>query len=664
MGEKRAKSFAKLDIYTIGDLINHFPFRYIDYTKPVQITDTQFDEYVVIRAEVVSKMPAVRVKGNKELYKVIVMDETQSATIVFFNQYAVKKLIVGKEYLFYGKISGFSNSKQMMSPEFILAGTKYNLVPIYHLTKDIGQQYITKCINTALNSINDGFVDVISQNLMDKYGYMSYKDAILHIHKPIDITDSENAKKRLVFEELLILQLGLLYLKNKNKKSYGTPFLNQNLDEFYNSLPFTPTNSQMEAIKEICNDFKSEVSMNRLLQGDVGSGKTLVACAGMVIASQNNCQSVLMAPTEILATQHYNTLLNLLSPLNLSIGLLTGSLKGKEKKFVLQQIENGEIDIIVGTHAVISENVKFKNLKYVITDEQHRFGVKQRALLNNKASGNPHVLVMSATPIPRTLGLLIFGDLDISVIDEMPKGRQVIKTYLITSDKRKRMFDFIIKHKQMGEQAFIVCPLIENSENSEDLFAVTDYIENIAKPNLPNCNIALLHGKMKANDKAKIMEDFLNKKYDVLVSTTVIEVGVDVPNATIMVIENAERYGLSALHQLRGRVGRSSLESFCILVSDHKGENSKERLKVLCNTHDGFELSKYDMENRGVGDFFGNRQHGLPTLKLANLMTDTKELYIAQKLSQKIIENDKELNSYPVLKIRVNNLFKDNTVFN
>ena len=664
VGEKRAKTFEKIGIYTIADLISHYPFRYIDYSTPTTVEDAVPGEYCVIKAEVYQKFSPVKLPGGRQICKVATGDDTGSLSIAFFSQYTGASLETEKEYLFYGKVMSGRTGKEMLSPEFISAGSTQPLTPVYHLTASISQKYIAKCMNMALVGLQDGLQDVIPQNIIDEYGLIPYKTAIKNIHQPSTLHKAEQAKNRLIFDELLTLQLGLLQLKSQNGETKGIHMPVQNLDAFYDSLPFTPTNAQLKAITEITDNMQGNTSMNRLLQGDVGTGKTLVACAGMVVCAQNGYQSVLMAPTEILATQHLETLASFLAPLNLRVDILTAAVKGKARTELLARIERGEVDVLVGTHAVLSENVKFAKLGFVVTDEQHRFGVKQRAILNNKAENTPHVLVMSATPIPRTLGLLMFGDLDVSVLDEAPKGRQQIKTYLVDTGKRQRMFGFIDKHKKLGEQTFIVCPLIEESDVSGELMAVTTYFEQIAKPLLPECAVALLHGKMKATDKATIMKDFTQHKYDVLCSTTVIEVGVDVPNATVMVIENAERYGLSALHQLRGRVGRGSKESFCILVSDHKGEKSTERLKTLCNTSDGFVLAQYDMETRGVGDFFGNRQHGLPTLKLANLMTDSKALYITQNIAQALVKENSTLSNYPLLKEKVEKLFDKNTAFN
>ena len=466
------------------------------------------------------------------------------------------------------------------------------------------------------------------------------KEALQKIHFPQTAADIHEARRRLIFEELLALQLGLLQLRSRDNALTGAPMQPVDISSFWQALPFTPTGAQTRCVAEITADFAKPQPMNRLLQGDVGSGKTLVAGAAMVTAAKNGYQSVLMAPTEILATQHAETLQKLLAPLHLTVALLTGSVKGKAKKEVLAAIAAHQADVVVGTHAVISEGVDFARLGLAVTDEQHRFGVRQRSLLAAKAD-HPHLLVMSATPIPRTLGLLMFGDLDVSVIDELPPGRTPVHTYAVTGKKRAAMYGFIAQHLAAGRQAYIVCPMITESET--DLQAVTTYYEETAKPLLPHARIGLMHGKLKPAEKAAVMEDFKAGRLDVLVSTTVIEVGVDVPNASIMVIENAERYGLSALHQLRGRVGRGGGDAYCILVSDHTGDAVKERLRFLCSTTDGFAIARFDLEHRGPGDFFGNRQHGLPTLQIADLMADTRVLHAAQQEALEIVHGDANL---------------------
>ena len=451
------------------------------------------------------------------------------------------------------------------------------------------------------------------------------------------------ARRRLIFEELLTLQLGISLLRSRGTRASGAPMRLVDLAPFWAALPFSPTSAQRRAAGELCADMAGDAPMNRLLQGDVGSGKTLVAAAGVYMAAQNGYQSALMAPTEILAGQHAESLQALLGPFGVRVALLTGSMRAAQRRATLAAVAEGQADLVVGTHAVIGAGVQFARLGFAVVDEQHRFGVRQRGLLAGKAAA-PHLLVMSATPIPRTLGLLIYGDLDISILDELPPGRKPVKTYFITGKKRRDMYGFLEKQLAAGHQVYIVCPLIEQeAEAAADMQAAKTYLEKTAAPLLPGRRIALLHGRMKPKEKAEVMHAFKTGEVEVLVSTTVIEVGVDVPNATVMVIENAERYGLSALHQLRGRVGRGAAESCCILVSDHDSEAVRGRLRFLCRTADGFAIARYDLEHRGPGDFFGNRQHGLPTLRIADLMADTKALYAAQQEAAAMLQADPQL---------------------
>ncbi|MDD3428744.1 MAG: ATP-dependent DNA helicase RecG [Oscillospiraceae bacterium] len=645
VGEKRAALFAKMGIATIEQLLYAFPRKYTDYSQPYPLAAAPYGSDCVVRVRIYSIGGETRVRGGKSITKVMAGDESGGLVITFFNNpYAAKKLSAEGEYLLHGRFTGLPARREIINPEFISALSPAPLTPIYHLTAGLGNTYVAKCVKTALEACADQLHEPLPISWLQQYKLCSLKDAIIGVHCPASMQQVETARRRLIFDELLSLQLGLLTLRSRSHTVTGAKMEKADVEVFYKALPFKPTNAQKRAVTELIADFKSDQPMNRLLQGDVGSGKTLVAAAGMVIAAQNGFQSVLMAPTEILAEQHAATLNRLLEPFGLTVALLTGSIKASVRKPLLAAIADGRAHIVVGTHAVIGEKVQFHKLGFAVTDEQHRFGVRQRSLLAAKAQ-NPHLLVMSATPIPRTLGLLMFGDLDISILDELPPGRQPIKTYAVGTDKRARMFGFIEKHLAAGRQAYIVCPLIEESDadGAADMQAVTTYFEEIAKPLLPGRKIALMHGKLKAAEKMAVMDAFAKGEYDVLCSTTVIEVGVDVPNSTIMVIENAERYGLSALHQLRGRVGRGSNESFCILVSDHQGKDSTERLQFLCKTTDGFEIAKFDLEHRGPGDFFGNRQHGLPQLKVADLMADSRVLYVTQELAAQLLQEDAAL---------------------
>ncbi len=644
VGEKRAASFAKLGIFTIEHLLSFYPRDYIDFSSPYSIISAPLDIKCVVKAEVFNKS-SHRISGGGEIHKVNCTDDSGDIVINFFNNpYAPKKLEIGTEYYFFGKITGNFIKREMSNPVILPKATAASspFVALYPQTKGITSAYISKCVKTALNC-GHNLPEAISEDILSKYKLIGKSEAVKSIHFPKSMDDVATARRRLIFEELFLLQIGLLALKNGNalRKINGVKIENSDITNFIDNLPFSPTNAQMRCISEMLSDFKNTTPMNRLLQGDVGSGKTMVAAAGAFVMAQNGYQSVLMAPTEILALQHSQTLEKMLAPLGIKTALLTGSVKGKAKKELLSQIENGDIHCIVGTHAVLSDGVVFKNLAFAITDEQHRFGVNQRAKLAAKAQ-NPHVLVMSATPIPRTLALLMFADLDISLLDEMPKGRKRIKTYGITSKKRKDMYGFLRAQIQSGRQAYIVCPAIEDSDES-DMQAVNSYFEQTAQPLLHGFKVGLMHGKIKAAQKAQIMNEFKENKINALVSTTVIEVGVDVENANVIVIENAERYGLSALHQLRGRVGRGAYESHCILISDNTNDATKERLSFLCNNTNGFDIAKYDLQTRGPGDFFGKRQHGLPTLKIADLNTDTRTLYAAQKEAAAIIESDSTL---------------------
>ena len=462
------------------------------------------------------------------------------------------------------------------------------------------------------------------------------------IHAPRDAADAAAARRRLIFEELYILQLGIFLMRGHGRKITGAPMRELDLAPFWRSLPYAPTGAQRRSAEEICHDLCGQTPMNRLLQGDVGSGKTLVAAAAIWFAAQNGWQSAMLAPTEILARQHAANLADRLEPFGVNVTLLVGGMKAAEKRVALAAIADGRAGLVVGTHAVLTDSVVFKNLGLAIVDEQHRFGVRQRGILAGKAN-NPHLLVMSATPIPRTLGLLMYGDLDISILDELPPGRKPIKTWFITGKKRRDMYGFLEKQIAAGHQVYIVCPAIEENEMDSGMKAVKQYYEQVACPLLPGRRIGLLHGKMKPKDKDEVMQQFKAGELDVLVSTTVIEVGVDVPNATVMVIENAERFGLSALHQLRGRVGRGAANSCCILISDNEGEAVRQRLHFLCRTSDGFAVAKYDLETRGPGDFFGEAQHGLPTLHVADLVQDTRTLTVAQQEAKALLALDPNL---------------------
>ncbi|MEG2434782.1 MAG: ATP-dependent DNA helicase RecG [Ruthenibacterium sp.] len=665
VGEKRAAQLKKLGITTVDDLLAYYPRDYVDYSRPYPLASAPYDVKCVVKATVYGIGGTMRVRGGTEMRKVTAGDETASLIITYFNNpYIVQKLETDREYCFFGKIGGSFACREMVSPAMltVAAATATPLVAIYPQTAGINSLFLSKGVRAAFAT-----APVIPEPLpawmRTKYKLCGKTEALQKIHFPQNNDDVHEARRRLIFEELLALQLGLLLLRHRDLSLTGARMHAVDMTPFWTSLPFSPTGAQARATDEILTDFIKTAPMNRLLQGDVGSGKTLVAAAGIYAAAQNGYQSVLMAPTEILAVQHANTLEAMLSPLGIRTVLLTGSVKGAAKKAVLRAIAQGEADLIIGTHAVLSAGVEYAKLGFAVTDEQHRFGVRQRSMLAAKAD-HPHLLVMSATPIPRTLGLLLFGDLDISVLDELPPGRTPVKTYAITGKKRADMYGFLRNQLALGRQGYIVCPLIDEGES--DLHAVTAYYENIAKPLLNGYRIGLMHGKLKAADKAAVMAAFKAGDLDVLVSTTVIEVGVDVPNASVMVIENAERYGLSALHQLRGRVGRGTADASCILISDHAGEAVRNRLRFLCHTTDGFEVAKYDLETRGPGDFFGNRQHGLPTLHIADLMADSRALYAAQQEAAALIAADPTLSAPESAPLRTmaEALFAEDTALN
>lgn len=663
VGPKRAAQFSRLGVSTLGELLSLYPRNYIDYSNPVPVASAPYDMPVAVRATVFSKSPAVRISGGRTMFKVSCGDESATLTLIYFNSpYAVEKLEEGSEYLFYGKVGGGFAGREMIAPTSLPSGAQAPLTALYPLTEGLSSNMVGTAVANGLMQVQD-VPEPLPGPLLAKYKLPGKAEALRMIHKPASLDEVAAARRRLIFEELFCLQLGLLMMRGREVSETGAPMGAASLDPFLAALPFSPTGAQMRAIGEIAEDLAGPAPMNRLLQGDVGSGKTLVAAAAVCHAAGNGYQSVLMAPTEILAGQHAETLHGLLTPLGLRVGLLTGSVKGAARKELLAALAAGEVDLVVGTHAVLSEPVAFARLGLAVTDEQHRFGVRQRGLLADKGQ-KPHLLVMSATPIPRTLALLMFGDLDISVLDEMPPGRNPVRTHAVTGQKRADMFGFIAKQIAAGRQAYIVCPLIEEGES--DLRAATAYAREVAAPLLPGARIGLVHGRLKPAEKTEVMRAFKAGELDVLVSTTVIEVGLDVPNATVMVIEDAERYGLSALHQLRGRVGRGGEESWCILVSDHAGEAARERLRFLCRTTDGFEVARYDLENRGPGDFFGSRQHGLPTLRIASLATDTRVLSAAQEEAVALLRADPHLAdpTHETLARAVAGMFESSSVMN
>lgn len=638
VGEARAKSLAKQGIYSIGDLLRNYPRAYEDWNNTTLLRDAQVNENICVRAIVAQNPQVVKINGGRILVKTVISDGSDYIPVTFFNnKYVKEQLIEDQEYLFFGKITlDKYNNKTMLSPRFEKSLEKQRIRPIYKATSAMPSKTTERLVETALREIKGNVQEIIPEYIVKKYRLMGFEEALSVIHFPESEEQLALAKRRLIFEELLLLQMGLLSEKTEGGNRSSIPVPNDFTEDFYSTLPFDPTNAQKRAISEAVEDMKTNKQMNRLLQGDVGSGKTAVAAALMYNAVKNGFQAALMAPTEVLANQHFKTLSNFFGD-DINICLLTGSVTASKKRDIRERLKDGDCDIVVGTHAIIQNDVEFSNLGLVITDEQHRFGVGQRASLSNKGN-NPHTLVMSATPIPRTLAMMIYGDLDISVLDELPKGRQPVKTYHVPTSYHERIYNFIRKNIAAGQQAYIVCPLV--SESDSDLVPATEYYDYLKSTYFADCTLGLLHGQMKPKEKDAVMNRFYSGEIQLLISTVVIEVGVDVPNATVMAIENAERFGLSQLHQLRGRIGRGSKESTCILLSDAQNEEAVDRFETMCRTTDGFEIAKKDLEMRGPGDFFGSRQHGLPDMRIANLMTDTRILYEAQKTAKELVDNE------------------------
>ena len=640
VGPKTAERFEKLGILTLSDLLCHYPRRYLDFSKPYSIAEAPADTECVVKAEVFAKPGGRILPGGRRMERITAGDDVSSLEITWFNNpYAAQKLELGQEYYFQGIVTGGMLRRQMVNPQ-VRTDAQVKSSPfeaVYPQTEGLTSSAIAKCVRQLLPHA-ELLPDPLPSEMLKKYRLLSKADAVRAIHCPATEEEAFAARRRLIYEELLVLQLGIGRMKNHGAASTGAPMKKADASPFWESLSFSPTGAQRRAVEEILTDMSGETSMNRLLQGDVGSGKTLVAAAAIWACIRAGYQAALLAPTEILTSQHAENLNRLLAPFGMRVALLTGGMKAAARRTTLAAIRDDEADLIVGTHAILSEGVEFARLGLAVVDEQHRFGVRQRGLLAEKAA-NPHLLVMSATPIPRTLGLLMYGDLDISILDELPPGRKPVKTRCITGKKRADLYGFLDREIDSGRQVYIVCPAIEDA-GGNGLNAVKSYYEDIAKAYLPDRRVGLMHGKLKPKEKAEVMDDFKSGRLDALVSTTVIEVGVDVPNATVMVIENAERYGLSALHQLRGRVGRGAAESWCFLVSDNASESVQKRLKFLCSTSDGFAVAQYDLETRGPGDFFGSRQHGLPTLQIADLMNDTRTLHAAQSEAVALLAED------------------------
>lgn len=641
VGPKRAECYKKLSINTVKDLIYHFPRGYIDLTSCKSIKDACVGEVCAVAGRIAKKLPPARIRKGMTIFKAVFTDDEEDMTVVIYNsEYLFNSLSEGEPIILYGKISGNFIRKEISSPTVFKIGASKAMQPVYSVTEGLSQTLVRSTVQNALSVINDRIYEPVPKDILQRQGLCSLAFALYNIHFPPDNYSMQTAKRRLVFDEFLTLGLGMMMLRGRNRQKTSNKLYRCDIKEFYKNLSFELTECQKKSINECIDDMQQDRPMSRLLQGDVGSGKTVVAAALAYFVYKNKKQTALMAPTEILAAQHYNTFKEFLEPLGVKVGLLTGSVNAKEKKDLNQQIISGEIDVVIGTQALYQQSVEFCDLALVITDEQHRFGVEQRSSLSKKGE-NPHVLVMSATPIPRTLALMIYGDLDISVLNELPKGRQKTETYAVTGKLRKRAFGFVRGELDKGRQAYIVCPMIE--DNEQGLKSVKSYANELSQNEFSGYSLGLLHGKMKPKEKDMMMFRFKSGELQVLVSTTVVEVGVDVKNATVILIENSERFGLSQLHQLRGRVGRGSEKSYCILVTDSPTEECKKRLKIMANTSDGFELSREDLKMRGPGDFFGSAQHGLPKLKIADMSEDIEILKKAQEEAKRIYESDPEL---------------------
>ena len=679
IGPARARGLARLGLTTVGELLAWFPRDYEDRRTVTTIRDAREGESACIRVMAAETPRRSYVRKGLELTKVRVVDETSSMVLTFFNQsYMRDALRVGEEYVLYGSVEGGLGRRQMNNPVVEPVGKQRftgRIMPVYPLTAGISNRLIAGGVRRGLDECLDELRDDLPEAVRQQHRLAGVAYAWETIHFPPSFEELEVARRRLVFEELFFLSAGLAQLRTRRTGAEGPKCEPVDWAEYEGTLPFALTGAQQRAIRAAGEDMTSGGVMNRLVQGDVGSGKTVVAAACAWLAAKSGWQSALMAPTELLAEQHAETLEPLLRKSGLTVGLLTGSVKGKARKALLNRLAAGEIDLLIGTHALLSEGVEFLRLGLVITDEQHRFGVGQRAALAERGGAwKPHVMVMSATPIPRTLALIIYGDLEVSVIDERPPGRQEIDTFLVGEDKRQRMYGFVRKQVEEGHQVYMVCPAVEENESRDvsggplpDLKVVTTYSQNLQNEVFPDLKVGLVHGKMRPKEKEAAMAAFSRGETDILVATTVIEVGVDVANATLMVVENADRFGLSQLHQLRGRVGRSGYKSYCVLVSANRNPETRQRLKALCKTNDGFQIAEEDLKIRGPGDFFGRRQHGLPPLRVADLAGDVQLLQEAQEAAKELLKADPDLSQpeHRGVRDKVRSLFENNPdIFN
>ena len=665
VGEQRAAALSKLGLYTLRDVIAYFPRAYEDRRIIHSISEAPLDVPVCVKAMVASAPTAAFVRRGMELLKLRAVDGSGSLDITYFNQnYLKNALHPGETYIFYGRVSETGRRRSMVNPVFEKEQAQGTItgciLPVYRLTTGISQKLMHSIVRQSLDACGESVPDILPPILLEKYRLAQARFSYENIHFPRDDQSLEQARQRLVFEELFVLAAALEFLRAKRTQKPGIRLESLPMDGFWEKLPFSPTNAQQRAVAEALTDMRSGKPMSRLLQGDVGSGKTLVAAALLWQTVKCGYQAAFMAPTEILAEQHFQTLSQLLDPFGIRIVKRIGSMTAAQKRNVNELLSLGMADVAVGTHALISEDVSFDRLGLVVTDEQHRFGVEQRSALTGKGV-NPHVLVMSATPIPRTLALIIYGDLDISVLDELPPGRKKVETYAVGEDMRERIWHFVRRLVSEGRQVFIVCPMVEeNEELSDSIKSAQEYAKELQKDTFPDLRIACIHGRMKSKEKDRIMTSFAAGEFDILVSTTVIEVGVDIPNAALMIVENADRFGLSQLHQLRGRVGRGKHKSYCVLFSSNPSEQAKARLQVMTQTNDGFLISQEDLRLRGPGDFFGSRQHGLPEMHVADLSADMRILKQAQQEAQSVLSEDPQLAAplHQPLRARITELFE------
>ena len=676
VGEARAKALARLGLHTAGDLAGYFPRSYEDRRERYTIAGAPLDRPVCIEVLLTEEPRLMNIRRGLDVTRMKVADHTAAMLVSFFNQgYLRQALHRGEAYILYGKVEQMGNHRQMTNPHFEPAGRPRftgRIMPVYPLTAGITNHFLAGLVEEALAGLPP-VAEPLPEDFRARYHLAGAAESYRAIHFPRSEEDLDAARQRFAFEELFYLSLGLGLLRERRSRGAGPVWPEADPAGFYGLLPFSLTAAQRRAVEEAAVDLRAPRPMNRLVQGDVGSGKTAVAAACAWMAHQAGWQSAMMAPTELLAQQHFRTLTALLEPAHMAVGLLTGSMRAAEKREVLAALRSGDLHLVVGTHALLSQGVEFRRLGLVITDEQHRFGVEQRAAFAAKANTpgdplditpeegfSPNVLVMSATPIPRTLALLLYGDLDVSIIDELPPGRQPVKTFLIGESKRQRLYGFVRAQVQEGRQVYLVCPAVEeNPEGAWDLKAVNEYARVLREEVFPDLRVGLVHGKLKPREKEAAMAAFAAGETDLLVATTVIEVGVDVPNASLIVIENADRYGLSQLHQLRGRVGRGEHPAWCILISENRSPDTRARLKVLTETSDGFRIAEEDLKLRGPGDFFGDRQHGLPALRVADLNTDTRVLKEAQSAAAALLAADPDLSrpEHAPLGDRVRRLF-------